>query len=139
VNIGLLAQGATGLEPDTFTVVEEYVDDDCGDRSKGQPVGDSKRDWEEEWAISLICLNVQVKFWADNTCHVVNFARIVKGFAADEGQVCGVPNVGILQALKPDALFREQKTHIKDCRQYPIEYDNAYSNVRNSPPWTRRT
>lgn len=100
VHVGLVLH--LDLVDDVLSVEQDGVDNCGGHRSKRQTVTDGKRGGEEQRRVRLVCLLVETQVLRDNSQHVVRLLGIVKRPGTGDGQVLGVPSVGVVDGRHDD-------------------------------------
>lgn len=119
MDIRLLGESATTLDPNLLAEVERGMRKGSANRGEGQTVGNSEDGGQEQRRVGAVLLDVESILGGEDAGDVVVVTSIVEGMRGQDGQVLGVPNVGEVHSGGDD----------------PEEEDEASQDVGLSPPW----
>ena len=111
VDIRLLVHSPSGLGPDLLAEVKESVGQGGSDGRERQAVGDGEGGGEVERAVRFIGLLVESRVVVDDLGDVVLLSSVGEGTTGGDGEVLGVPGVGVLldmsSTLEPQSISRK--------------------------------
>ena len=78
MDIGLLAHGAPGLDPDLLAEVQERVRERRRDGREREPVGEREGRGQEQWTVRLVLRDVEARIVVDDLRDVVRLPEAVE-------------------------------------------------------------
>ena len=97
MDVWLLMHGLARLSPDLLAMVQEGMGDECCNRREGKAVGNRECGGEEEGTICLIFRQIEGVVVSEDFTDIVIVSGVVEGSATRDGQICGVPGVGVVE------------------------------------------